>query len=50
MSIKIDDIGTSLSGYFAEHQYSKVAVLVDENTHQYCYPIIEKRQKRKLQK
>lgn len=41
MSIKIDDISSSLKGYFAEHQYSKVAVLVDENTRQHCYPIIQ---------
>lgn len=42
MSIKIDDIGTSLKDFFAEHQYSKIAVLVDENTGRHCYPIIQK--------
>ena len=40
MSIKIDDIGASLNSFFAEHQYSKIAVLVDENTLQHCYPFI----------
>lgn len=42
MSIKIDDIGLSLKGFFAKHQYSKVAVLVDENTLRHCYPIISR--------
>ena len=41
MSIKIDDIGSSLNGFFAEHQHSKVAVLVDENTLKHCYPIVQ---------
>lgn len=41
MSVKIDDIGPGLKGFFAEHQYSKIAVLVDENTGQHCYPLIK---------
>ena len=41
MSIKIDEIGSSLKDFFAENQYSKIAVLVDENTNQHCYPIIK---------
>lgn len=41
MSIAIDDIGTSLKGFFAENQYSRIAVLVDENTIRHCYPTIQ---------
>ena len=35
------DIRFELSSFFAEQQYSKVAVLVDENTKQYCYPLLQ---------
>lgn len=35
------DIRFELSSFFSEHQYSKVAVLVDENTKQYCYPLVK---------
>jgi len=36
--IQIDDIKTSLQQFFADANYSKVAILVDENTREYCYP------------
>lgn len=39
--IIIDDINTSLSKFLAETAYTKVAVLVDENTHQHCYPLVK---------
>ncbi len=39
--ITIDDIQVSLKGFFDESSHTKVAVLVDENTREYCYPIIE---------
>lgn len=38
--ILIDDINSSLKQFFADGTYSKVAVLVDENTKQHCYPIV----------
>ena len=39
--IIIDDIQISLRDFFAEHTFSKVAVLVDENTVEHCYPKIK---------
>lgn len=39
--IEIDDIQISLKQFFADNSYTKVAVLVDENTQEHCYPIIE---------
>lgn len=30
-----------ISGFFATHSHSQVVVLVDENTHRLCYPLIE---------
>ncbi|OEJ99615.1 3-dehydroquinate synthase [Roseivirga misakiensis] len=39
--IQIDDIKTSLGAFFEENTYTKVSVLVDENTHNHCYPIIK---------
>jgi 3-dehydroquinate synthase len=39
--IIIDDIEKSLVKYFVDHQPSQVAVLVDENTYEYCYPQIK---------
>lgn len=37
----IDHITPNLSSYLKENGFSKVAVLVDENTKEHCYPIIE---------
>ncbi len=37
-TIFIGDHGTELSAYISQNKYSKVAVLVDENTHQHCLP------------
>jgi len=34
------DIVDDLKKFFSDHQYSKVAVLVDNNTKQYCYPLV----------
>lgn len=39
--IIIDDIQVSLKQFFEENSYTKVAVLVDENTRENCYPIIQ---------
>ena len=41
MSIQIDDINESLKEFFSKNTYSKVAVLVDENTKECCLPIIQ---------
>lgn len=38
--ILIDDINSSLKQFFADATFSKVAVLVDENTKQHCYPVV----------
>ncbi|GAB5527968.1 MAG: 3-dehydroquinate synthase [Roseivirga sp.] len=38
--IVIDNIAESLPEYLAETSFSKLAVLVDENTLKHCYPII----------
>lgn len=39
--IRIDEIGQSLKHHFEQCNYSKVAVLVDENTKTHCYPIVK---------
>lgn len=39
--IIIDDIQKSLGHFLTERQVTKIAVLVDENTYQYCYPLIK---------
>lgn len=39
--IVIDDIQVSLRQFFKENSYTKVAVLVDENTQEHCYPMIQ---------
>lgn len=39
--ILIDNISTSLNNFFGENTYTKVAVLVDENTKTNCYPIVK---------
>ncbi len=36
------DISTELKLFIQSNNYSKIAVLVDENTHQHCYPFISK--------
>lgn len=36
------DIARDLEVFFAEFQYSKVAVIVDENTKEHCYPKVKK--------
>jgi len=35
------EIGQDLKAFFEDHQYSKIAVIVDENTKEHCYPKIE---------
>ncbi len=35
------DIGHDLSAYISRHQYSKIAVLVDENTKLHCYSLVQ---------
>lgn len=39
--IIIDDTLSSLPNFLAEHKYSKVFVVVDENTKQHCLPILQ---------
>ncbi len=39
--IVIDDIQKSLDQFLTEKRPTKIAVLVDENTYQYCYPKIK---------
>jgi len=41
MSVQIAPITESLSQFLAQHDYSKIAVLVDEYTNKYCFPRIE---------
>lgn len=41
MSVIISPIQTSLTNFLATSDYAKVAVIVDENTRQHCYPRIE---------
>jgi len=36
------DVSTELKLFVQSNDYSKIAVLVDENTNQYCYPLISK--------
>lgn len=35
------DVSLDLNSFFSKHQYSKVAVLVDNNTKQHCYPLVQ---------
>lgn len=37
-----NDISSELKLFVQSNAYSKIAVLVDENTNQYCYPLISK--------
>ncbi len=36
------DPAIDLKEFLAKKKYSKIAVLVDENTHEHCYPLIER--------
>jgi len=40
MSVIIDPIGKSLPQFLSQKDYSKIAIIVDENTKEHCYPII----------
>lgn len=40
MSVIIDSITSSLPKFLSQNDHSKIAVVVDENTKKYCYPII----------
>ena len=41
MSVVINSIFESLSHFFAQNTYSKVMVLVDNNTKRHCYPLVK---------
>jgi 3-dehydroquinate synthase len=41
MSVVISPISESLSQFFAQNTYSKVMVLVDNNTKKHCYPLVK---------
>lgn len=41
MTVKIAPISESLASFFAQNEYSHVAILVDEFTNKYCLPIIQ---------
>ncbi|SOE21475.1 3-dehydroquinate synthase [Spirosomataceae bacterium TFI 002] len=41
MSVVIQPISQSLSAYLAQNTYSKIGVVVDENTKKHCYPIVK---------
>ena len=41
MSVVISPIADSLSQFFAQNTYSKVMVLVDNNTKKHCYPLVK---------
>lgn len=41
MSVVINSIFESLSHFFAQNTYSKVMVLVDNNTKKHCYPLVK---------
>lgn len=41
MSVVIKPIAESLPEYLSRNSYSKVAVIVDENTKKYCYPRVK---------
>ncbi|MEL7003027.1 MAG: 3-dehydroquinate synthase [Bacteroidota bacterium] len=36
-----NDVAKSLAEFFQKNSYSSIAVLVDENTHEFCYPIVK---------
>lgn len=41
MSVIIDSIASSLPQYLSQNDYSKVAIIVDENTKEHCYPLVK---------
>jgi 3-dehydroquinate synthase len=41
MTVKIAPISESLATFFAQNDYSHIAILVDEFTNKYCLPIIQ---------
>jgi 3-dehydroquinate synthase len=41
MTVKIAPISESLATFFAQNDYSNIAILVDEFTNKYCLPIIQ---------
>ncbi len=41
MTVKIAPISESLATFFAQNEYSHIAILVDEFTSKYCLPIIQ---------
>lgn len=41
MTVKIAPISESLATFFAQNEYSHIAILVDEFTNKYCLPIIQ---------
>jgi 3-dehydroquinate synthase len=41
MTVKIAPISESLANFFAQNDYSHIAILVDEFTNKYCLPIIQ---------
>lgn len=41
MSVIIDSISSSLVKFLSQNDYSKIAVLVDENTKEHCFPIVK---------
>jgi len=36
-----DNISRSIGNFFLDNTYSNIAVLVDENTEQHCYPVVQ---------
>ena len=41
MSVVIDSISSSLPQFLSQNSYSKVMVLVDQNTKKFCYPLVK---------
>ena len=41
MSVVIDSISSSLTQFLSQNSYSKVMVLVDQNTKKFCYPLVK---------
>jgi 3-dehydroquinate synthase len=50
MSVKIGPIGQTLPEFLKEKNYSKVMVLVDDNTKRHCYPLVKEFPPHKLVK
>lgn len=34
------DLKSALADFFSQHNYTAIAVIVDENTHEHCYPLV----------